>query len=205
MAVVYKYRVWCNTEAVWKFVWGEVPPTKCPDNGADTIDPNSISIIETVGDAQLYMDGAAITTKKEKGELTGNIVLLKQVSVVLAAATNISKTWSIPDGKQWNIRVFAASNTATEVIVDLECWMATTITTIPPGPPTLVRINPFNADADEPIVSLSLQANAARDVFYESLPFVGEDQKELRVVIRNNSSNKSSEVSVFLNGYESTM
>lgn len=214
MAVVHKYRVWCNTEAAWKFVWGETPPTQCPDNTADTIDLNSISIIETTGDAQSFTEeGAALIAKKDRGELAGNSVILKLLDAELAPETSTFLEWVIPSGKQWNIRLFSASTIVYEVEARLECWDYPVVvtsppttqpsTTVPPVAPVLVRQNPFNNDADEPIATLKLDGNAAQSGFYESLPFSGNGTKRIRIVLVNKDPLDSVESSASFNGYES--
>lgn len=45
---VYKYRIYCNTEADYVYSWGNTEPTTCPNDTAHSIDTNSIAIIETI-------------------------------------------------------------------------------------------------------------------------------------------------------------
>ena len=42
---VYKYRIYCITEAQNVYEWNTETPTTCPNNTAHTINPNSISIV----------------------------------------------------------------------------------------------------------------------------------------------------------------
>jgi len=35
--IVYKYRVWCETEEAYKYVWSPTVPTVCPDNSGHSI------------------------------------------------------------------------------------------------------------------------------------------------------------------------
>lgn len=74
MTEVNKYRFYCESEAAYKTVWGEHPPTKCPDESTHTIDTESITIVNTVAendvrvkskttnasyiDANVFVDGA---------------------------------------------------------------------------------------------------------------------------------------------------
>lgn len=50
MTTVNKYRFYCESEAAYKTVWGESPPTKCPDESTHTIDEDSITIVNTVAE-----------------------------------------------------------------------------------------------------------------------------------------------------------
>lgn len=43
---IYKYRIYCVTEAQNVYEWNTVTPTTCPNNTAHTINPNSISIVD---------------------------------------------------------------------------------------------------------------------------------------------------------------
>lgn len=46
-ATIYKYQIYCETEGIMKFVYGEVgnAPTQCPTDSGHTIHSNSIAII----------------------------------------------------------------------------------------------------------------------------------------------------------------
>ena len=46
--VIYKYRVYCQTENAFVTIWNTTPPTVCPNNIAHTIDNNSVTIIEKI-------------------------------------------------------------------------------------------------------------------------------------------------------------
>jgi hypothetical protein len=43
-----QYRVWCNVEAAYVYVWANVEPVVCPNNNAHAIDTNSTTIIESL-------------------------------------------------------------------------------------------------------------------------------------------------------------
>lgn len=44
-----KYRLYCETESLWKYTdWLDNPPTECPDNAGHAIIVNSIVIIDTI-------------------------------------------------------------------------------------------------------------------------------------------------------------
>ena len=42
------YRIWCVTENAYVTMWGTDMPTKCPNDTSDTIDLDSITIVETM-------------------------------------------------------------------------------------------------------------------------------------------------------------
>ena len=48
MPVVYKYRIYCQTQAKYVFHWGVEPPTVCPENTSDTIDTGNITNVDSV-------------------------------------------------------------------------------------------------------------------------------------------------------------
>ncbi len=52
---IYQWRLWCITEAVYKYVWSETEPTECPTDPAHTIDPSKTVIIQS------FTDGFRIT------------------------------------------------------------------------------------------------------------------------------------------------
>jgi hypothetical protein len=43
----FKYRVWCNTENDYAYVWADSKPSECPNDAGHTIDTNKTSIIQT--------------------------------------------------------------------------------------------------------------------------------------------------------------
>jgi hypothetical protein len=46
--VVNKYRVYCNTEAAYVYVWAETEPTVCPNNNGHSIDTGKTTIDATI-------------------------------------------------------------------------------------------------------------------------------------------------------------
>ena len=59
MSIVYKYEIYCETEAQNVYTWGEAEPTKCPNNDDHTIDTESISIVETAGEDEVALTNVA--------------------------------------------------------------------------------------------------------------------------------------------------
>ena len=50
MTTIYLYSVYCQTEGIYKEVWGVDPPSLCPTNTSDTLDLNSISIKQSISE-----------------------------------------------------------------------------------------------------------------------------------------------------------
>ena len=46
MTTLNKYRLYCNTDSTYEYIWSETEPTTCPTNTAHTIDANQTAIIE---------------------------------------------------------------------------------------------------------------------------------------------------------------
>ena len=59
---VYKYRVYCNTEAKNVFTWAESAPTTCPNNTAHTINNNSISIVDKIVSNEVKIQAESVPT-----------------------------------------------------------------------------------------------------------------------------------------------
>lgn len=53
---VFKYRVYCETESVYTYTWGDSTPTTCPNNNGHTITTDTVSIVDRVSDIVSYGD-----------------------------------------------------------------------------------------------------------------------------------------------------
>ncbi len=197
MAVVYKFRIWCVTESIYVYVWSGTEPTQCPNDSGHTIDTSSIVSVESIGDAQSYTsEGAAITTKKDRGELVGNSTVMKRLDAELAPESTATKEWVIPFGKTWHMRLFSSSVMAFEVESRMELY-------IPDGQSGFERVNPFESHSDEPVSMLKLDGNSDSAPFYEGLRFVGDGSAKICITIENKDALDSVEASAYCNGYES--
>jgi hypothetical protein len=47
--MISKYRIYCETDSKYEYVWGEDAPTKCPVDTAHTV--STVSIVQTIGDS----------------------------------------------------------------------------------------------------------------------------------------------------------
>lgn len=45
-SVINKYRIYCTTDNVWRYIWDNVPPTTCPDDVGHGVNSNSVEIIQ---------------------------------------------------------------------------------------------------------------------------------------------------------------
>lgn len=197
MATVYRYRVWCDTESGWQYVWAESEPTDCPNNNGHTIDSDKTAVMESAGTSQTYTaEGAAVITKKDRGELAGNSTIMKRLDAELAPESSATKEWVIPFGKTWCMRLFSSSVMAFEVESRMELY-------IPDGQSGFDRSNPFENHSDEPVSMLKLDGNSDSAPFYEGLRFVGDGSTKIRITIENKDALDSVEASAYCNGYES--
>jgi len=44
--IINKYRIFCSTDNVWRYVWSNTPPTTCPDNVGHSVNSNSVSSVQ---------------------------------------------------------------------------------------------------------------------------------------------------------------
>jgi hypothetical protein len=42
----FKYRVWCNTESDYVYVWADSPPSECPNNHTHSINTDNIAYVQ---------------------------------------------------------------------------------------------------------------------------------------------------------------
>lgn len=59
---VYYYKIWCNTDSQYEYVWAEDEPTACPVNNSHSVDLSSISIGDTVSTERVKIIEENIST-----------------------------------------------------------------------------------------------------------------------------------------------
>ena len=94
MTILNKYRFWCETEQVYKTVWDEVTPTKCPDDINHTIDTESITILNTVSDTNVV-----VKSKTTNDSLINNSVFVDgstKIDVLKTAFEDLSVAQPFP-------------------------------------------------------------------------------------------------------------
>ncbi len=59
---VYQYRIYCITEGKNVYTWGTTPPTKCPNNTADTVNLSSVSIVDEISSNVVKIQTESVPT-----------------------------------------------------------------------------------------------------------------------------------------------
>jgi len=92
MTTINKYRILCNTESAYRYVWAEEEPTVCPSGVAHNIDSDNIAIVEhyTDQDVQAYIVEEDVRTG---GHYQSRFVLL---SISGSGWTELDVSWPIP-------------------------------------------------------------------------------------------------------------
>jgi hypothetical protein len=62
MSQIYRYRLWCITEGCNVYCWNPTPPTACPNNNTHTIDPSTITAIDSVTANTVAIQEEAVPT-----------------------------------------------------------------------------------------------------------------------------------------------
>jgi len=90
MTTLYKYRIYCITDSKYEYVWSEEPPLTCPTNTSDTIDLNSITIIEKI-------DSNEVKVKEESTTTGGNFATTTlKMTAIKNTTTSVSKSFPFP-------------------------------------------------------------------------------------------------------------
>ena len=63
--IVYKYRIYCNTEGGYKYIWSTGPPTTCPTNDTHFVDSNSAVIIDKLNVNEYAVNNLPLTAFDE--------------------------------------------------------------------------------------------------------------------------------------------
>jgi hypothetical protein len=93
MAIVYRWRIYCTTDARYEYTWSETEPTVCPIDAAHTIDANLTAIVEAQGaDGPKSPDGAPIIRLDAPAEPDGKPVF------VMSPSTEGWMTWFTGSG-----------------------------------------------------------------------------------------------------------
>ena len=92
MITINKYRLYCNTEDEFRYVWNDVTPTTCPSGVGHTIDSDSITIIESHSDQDVQ---AHIV---EENVQTGGHYQARFVVMPISGSgwTELDISWPIP-------------------------------------------------------------------------------------------------------------
>ena len=110
---VHKYRVYCTDNTPhYAYVWGTVPPTVCPDEGA-AIDTNLTTIVESIGSNTVVIDNI---DKSAFGELNVvNITPVVQISFTYNNSTQLLTTNTTGSGSVINADHMAVVSTGAAI------------------------------------------------------------------------------------------
>ena len=76
MAIVNRYRLWCNDESAWVYAWAEETPGSCPNNTTHSLDASKTSIISKAGAEQpTKEDGTPLVALNPAG--IGSALIMK--------------------------------------------------------------------------------------------------------------------------------
>jgi hypothetical protein len=91
MTTIYKWRIYCNTDNRWEYVWSETQPTTCPINTNHTVNNNSVNIVETLSDT-------IVALKENTTGGTGDHVKFDTLSFTVAPNSTYSSfiSWPMP-------------------------------------------------------------------------------------------------------------
>lgn len=71
-----KYRLYCETEGDYRYVWADVEPTTCPSGALHTIDTTTISIVdEPTIEEELYLEDRVSSEIRAVSVVKGAVVL----------------------------------------------------------------------------------------------------------------------------------
>lgn len=90
MREVFRYRVWCDVDGKWEYVWANTEPTVCPTNAAHTIDTTKTSIIESIEKRDVKVQEESVPTG---GTFQFQIIDVPSSSV---GWTNVDTSFPIP-------------------------------------------------------------------------------------------------------------
>jgi hypothetical protein len=90
MATVRYYRLWCESDKQYEYVWGQTPPTMCPTDTSHDIDIGSIVVDKTITEKQIKIKEEQIATGGNFGSETIAIRALKN------SITSASMSWPYP-------------------------------------------------------------------------------------------------------------
>ena len=110
---VFKYRVYCETESIYVYTWGDSTPTTCPNNNGHTITTSTVSIVDQVSDIVSYgdvsVDNSTSVVLAANAVWTGNAEVVTEYSSlsvmvhsdVASAVDGLELQMSI-DGTNWD-------------------------------------------------------------------------------------------------------
>ena len=111
---INRYRIYCETEGQYQYVWNDAPPIACPVNTAHAVDPTTIAIVDTVSEN-------SVNVIQQAGTTGGNYGLCSHSFTIPAGAIE-SYTFSFKTNVSISSVHFTTNTTQTGDLVS--CWTA---------------------------------------------------------------------------------
>jgi hypothetical protein len=111
---INRYRIYCETEGQYQYVWNDVPPIACPVNTAHTVDLTTVAIVDTVSNN-------SVNVIQQAGVTNGNYGLCSHSFDIQPNSTG-SYTFSFPFPISISSVHFTTNASHTGDIVN--CWTA---------------------------------------------------------------------------------
>ena len=89
MATINKYKLWCNDEKKYVYIWNDDEPIVCPNVNTHSINIDSISIEESISEAKVIID-------EESSNKTGGHFRVESQNFVAKANTTTNHDFSYP-------------------------------------------------------------------------------------------------------------
>ncbi len=96
---VHYYKIYCQTEAGWQYIWSTTIPTVCPNNNTHTVTSNSTQKLKSLSqDTVKVKEENPPTGTTATGGHFGSTVLVVDVpsAITVGVTTNVTKTFPYP-------------------------------------------------------------------------------------------------------------
>ena len=135
MSHLYKFRLYCNTTDTWEHIWSPSAPSNCPINVDHTIDPNSVSVIDTISQNKVIISDLSENTQgyfmsegktfevTQAGSNVFNIAYPYPVAIhrafIHSTSNNIGDTCSVVLGPNTVVGVLTEAETAGATVLNV--------------------------------------------------------------------------------------
>lgn len=168
--VVYYYRIWCDTENQYVYIWDTREPTTCPNNNSHSIDATKTAIIESVSNDPTNVRMVDVDTLDPSLAVTCEEGFVIDVP---AGVTSVSHSFSYP----FKIDILGAECYANWSGVDrLDKYRVVIIPATDPDVGAVIA----NANVNDTV--LTVESNAMANVGLNYFIKLGADENEYRVV-----------------------
>jgi hypothetical protein len=93
---VNEYKIFCNDEMEFKTVWGNVAPSTCPMNTTHDINPNSVTMVQTITSNTVIVETETDPSKKTSGNYGVKSWLLDIPTGTTGSITRQNTTFDYP-------------------------------------------------------------------------------------------------------------